>query len=82
MCRALGPSLTSCSAAAAASGCWRATTTSRSITSSVALCRHGRAIAGARTLARAWSAVRGSVARRGWTEAPETRRVQWHGNWD
>jgi len=33
-------------------------------------------------LARAWSAVRGSVARRGWTEAPETRRVQWHGNWD
>ena len=33
-------------------------------------------------LARAWSALRGSVARRGWTEAPETRRVQWHGNWD
>ena len=33
-------------------------------------------------LARAWSAVRGSVARRGWTEAPETRRVQWHGTWD
>jgi hypothetical protein len=33
-------------------------------------------------LARAWSAVRGSAARRGWTEAPETRRVQWHGNWD
>ena len=33
-------------------------------------------------LARAWNAVRGSVARRGWTEAPETRRVQWHGTWD
>ena len=33
-------------------------------------------------LARAWNAVRGSVVRRGWTEAPETRRVQWHGSWD
>ena len=33
-------------------------------------------------LARAWNTLRGSVARRGWTEAPETRRVQWHGSWD
>ena len=33
-------------------------------------------------LARAWTALRGSVARRGWTEAPEARRVQWHGTWD
>jgi hypothetical protein len=33
-------------------------------------------------LTRAWNAVRGSVARRGWTEAPVTRRVQWHGTWD
>jgi hypothetical protein len=33
-------------------------------------------------LARAWNSLRGSVARRGWTEAPETRRVQWHGTWD
>ncbi|HET9472359.1 MAG TPA: hypothetical protein VFO82_00605, partial [Steroidobacteraceae bacterium] len=33
-------------------------------------------------LARAWNNLRGSVARRGWTEAPETRRVQWHGSWD
>ncbi len=35
-------------------------------------------------LTRAWNAVRGSVARRGWaaTDVPETRRVQWHGNWD
>ena len=33
-------------------------------------------------LARAWNAVRGSAARRGWTEAPDTRRVQWHGTWD
>jgi hypothetical protein len=33
-------------------------------------------------IARAWSALRGSVARRGWTEAPVTRRVQWHGTWD
>jgi hypothetical protein len=32
--------------------------------------------------ARAWNALRGSAARRGWTEAPETRRVQWHGTWD
>lgn len=33
-------------------------------------------------LARAWSAVRGSAARRGWTDPPEARRVQWHGTWD
>jgi len=33
-------------------------------------------------LARAWNAVRGSAAKRGWTEAPDTRRVQWHGTWD
>jgi hypothetical protein len=33
-------------------------------------------------LARAWNAVRGSVERRGWSEAPETKRVQWHGTWD
>jgi hypothetical protein len=33
-------------------------------------------------LARAWNAVRGSVVRRGWSEAPETKRVQWHGTWD
>jgi hypothetical protein len=33
-------------------------------------------------LARAWTALRGSAARRGWTEVPETRRVQWHGTWD
>jgi hypothetical protein len=30
-------------------------------------------------LARAWNSLRGSAVRRGWTEAPETRRVQWHG---
>jgi hypothetical protein len=33
-------------------------------------------------LARAWNSVRGSAARHGWTAAPETRRVQWHGSWD
>jgi hypothetical protein len=33
-------------------------------------------------LARAWNALRGSAARRGWTEAPESRRVQWHGYWE
>jgi hypothetical protein len=32
-------------------------------------------------LARAWNSMRGSVARRGWTEPPEARRVQWHGTW-
>jgi hypothetical protein len=32
-------------------------------------------------LARAWNALRGSAARRGWTEPPEARRVQWHGFW-
>ncbi len=33
-------------------------------------------------LSRAWSLFRGSVARQGWAEPPETRRVQWHGFWD
>jgi uncharacterized protein YhdP len=33
-------------------------------------------------VARAWTALRGSVARRGWTEVPEAKRVQWHGTWD
>ncbi len=33
-------------------------------------------------LARAWNTLRGSAARRGWAEEPETRRVQWHGDWD
>jgi hypothetical protein len=33
-------------------------------------------------LSRAWSVLRGSVARQGWAEPPETRRVQWHGYWD
>jgi hypothetical protein len=32
-------------------------------------------------LARAWSALRGSAARRGWAEVPDTQRVQWHGYW-
>ena len=33
-------------------------------------------------ITRAWSALRGSAARRGWTEeALPPRRVQWHGNW-
>jgi uncharacterized protein YhdP len=32
--------------------------------------------------ARMLSALRGSVARRGWTEAPESKRVQWHGSWE
>jgi hypothetical protein len=33
-------------------------------------------------LARALTALRGSAARRGWADAPEARRVQWHGTWD
>jgi hypothetical protein len=33
-------------------------------------------------VARAWTALRGSVAKRGWAEEPESRRVQWHGTWD
>ena len=33
-------------------------------------------------VARAWTALRGSVARRGWAEVPEGRRVQWHGTWE
>jgi hypothetical protein len=33
-------------------------------------------------LSRAWNAMRGSVARRGWTDPPEARRVQWHGTWE
>jgi uncharacterized protein YhdP len=34
-------------------------------------------------VARAWTVLRGSAARRGWTtEVAEARRVQWHGTWD
>jgi uncharacterized protein YhdP len=33
-------------------------------------------------LARAWATLRGSAARRGWAEAPEARRMQWHGTWE
>jgi hypothetical protein len=33
-------------------------------------------------LARAWTTLRGSAARRGWTETAPARRVQWHGNWE
>jgi uncharacterized protein YhdP len=32
--------------------------------------------------ARAWSALRGTAARRGWAESPPPRRVEWHGTWD
>jgi hypothetical protein len=31
---------------------------------------------------RAWSVLRGSVARSGWADEPQVRRVQWHGGWD
>ena len=33
-------------------------------------------------LTRAWNALRGSVAKRGFAAVPETRRVQWHGTWE
>jgi hypothetical protein len=33
-------------------------------------------------LARAWTVLRGSAARRGWADVPEARRVQWHGTWN
>jgi len=33
-------------------------------------------------VARAWTALRGSAARRGWADEPEARRVQWHGTWE
>jgi uncharacterized protein YhdP len=33
-------------------------------------------------VARAWTVLRGSAARRGWAETPEARRVQWHGTWE
>ncbi|HUQ09382.1 MAG TPA: DUF3971 domain-containing protein [Steroidobacteraceae bacterium] len=33
-------------------------------------------------LSRAWSSLRGSVARKGWTETTPARRVQWHGSWE
>jgi hypothetical protein len=32
-------------------------------------------------IARAWTAIRGSAAQRGWAEAVPARRVQWHGSW-
>lgn len=34
------------------------------------------------SLSRAWSVLRGSVARNGSTETAPPRRVQWHGSWD
>ena len=33
-------------------------------------------------LSRAWTSLRGSVARQGWAETAPSRRVQWHGSWD
>lgn len=33
-------------------------------------------------IARAWSALRGSAAKRGWTDTDPPRRVEWHGSWD
>jgi hypothetical protein len=33
-------------------------------------------------LSRAWTSLRGSVARQGWAETAPARRVQWHGTWD
>jgi hypothetical protein len=33
-------------------------------------------------LTRVWNTLRGTVARRGWTDAPESKRVQWRGFWD
>jgi hypothetical protein len=33
-------------------------------------------------LARLWTTLRGSAAKRGWTEAPAARRVEWRGNWE
>ena len=33
-------------------------------------------------LARAWSTLRGSAAKHGWTDATPARRVQWRGSWD
>jgi len=33
-------------------------------------------------LARAWTVLRGSAARRGWAEPADSRRVQWHGTWE
>jgi hypothetical protein len=33
-------------------------------------------------LSRAWTVLRGSVARKGWAETEPARRVQWHGSWD
>ena len=33
-------------------------------------------------LARALTSLRGSAARRGWTDMAPARRVQWHGTWD
>jgi hypothetical protein len=33
-------------------------------------------------IARAWTVLRGSAARRGWAEPADSRRVQWHGTWE
>ena len=33
-------------------------------------------------IARAWTVLRGTAARRGWAEPVDSHRVQWHGTWD
>ena len=33
-------------------------------------------------IARAWTVLRGTAARRGWAEPADSHRVQWHGTWD
>jgi len=33
-------------------------------------------------IARAWTLLRGTAARRGWAEPADSHRVQWHGTWD
>ena len=77
-----GPRPTSCSAAVAASALLAREYDLTVDYERVSLAASAVPTPARARLARAWTALRGSVARRGWTEAPEARRVQWHGTWD
>ena len=82
MCRARALRRTSCSAAAAASALLAREYDLTVDYERVSLAASAVPTPARARLARAWTVLRGSAARRGWTEAPEARRVQWHGTWD
>ena len=82
MCRARDPKRTSCSAAAVASALLAREYDLTVDYEQVSLAASAVPTPARARLARAWTVLRGSAARRGWAEAPESRRVQWHGTWE